>query len=248
MSAIKPEKLRLDRLLANLGYGSRKDVPKLVRRGLVTLSGKLVTDPELKLPLQPQLETELMVDGEPLDPLPGFVVLLYKPTGVSCSHKEEGELVYDLLPERWRARTPALTTVGRLDKDTSGLLLLTDDGALVHRITSPKARIGKKYLVTLARPLAGDEAERLASGTLLLERESEPLLPVTMEEHSPTSVTVTLHEGRYHQVRRMFAALGNHVEALHRFQVGGLRLPPDLPAGQHRRLTRAELDSVFRAP
>ena len=248
MSGARPEKLRLDRLLANLGYGSRKDVPKLVKCGLVTLKGQLVTDPERKLELLPELERELRIDGEPLDPLPGFVLLLHKPVGVSCSHKEEGGMVYDLLPERWRARTPALTTVGRLDKDTSGFLLLTDDGALVHRITSPKARIPKKYLVTLARPLEGGEKEALASGTLMLEREREPLLPVELEAHSPTSVTVTLFEGRYHQVRRMFAALGNHVEELHRFQVGGLRLPAELPAGAWRRLGPQEIEAVFREP
>lgn len=245
MSAAKPEKLRLDRLLANLGYGSRRDVPKLVKRGLVTLDGEPVRDPELKLELSPGLESRLLVSGEALDPLPGLVLLLHKPLGLSCSHKEQGEVVYELLPERWRVREPALTTVGRLDKDTSGLLLLTDDGALVHKITSPKASIPKKYLVTLARPLEGGEAERLSSGTLLLESEKEPLLPVAMEAHSPTSCTVTLLEGRYHQVRRMFAALGNHVEALHRFQVGGLRLPPELPPGAYLRLDSEALKTVF---
>lgn len=247
MSARK-ETIRLDKLLANLGYGSRKDVPKLVKRGLVTLHGKPITDPELKLPLQPSLESELLIDGEPLDPLPGLTLLLHKPLGFSCSHKEEGDVVYELLPERWRAREPALTTVGRLDKETSGLLLLTDDGALVHRITSPKAAIEKRYLATLARPLEGGETEALASGTLMLNGEKEPLLPAGLEIHSPTSVTVSITEGRYHQVRRMFAALGNHVEALHRLSVGGLELPPDLEPGAFLRLSQESLATVFLPP
>jgi 16S rRNA pseudouridine516 synthase len=248
MGQAKPEMIRLDKLLANLGYGSRKDVPKLVKRGLVTLHGEPITDPELKLPLQPELESELMIEGEPLDPLPGLTLLMNKPLGVSCSHKEHGDVVYELLPERWRAREPALTTVGRLDKETSGLLLLTDDGALVHKITSPKAAIPKRYLVTLARPLEGGEKEALASGTLMLNGEKEPLLPAGLEIHSPTSVTISITEGRYHQVRRMFAALGNHVEALHRLSVGRLELPADLEPGAYLRLPPDTLAAVFLPP
>src|SRR3954454_16084065 len=97
--------------------------------------------------------------------------MLHKPLGVTCSHKEAGPLVYGLLPARWRRRDPALSTVGRLDKDTSGLLLLTDDGALLHRIISPKARVAKRYQVTLDRPLRGDEGAALEAGTLMLEGE-----------------------------------------------------------------------------
>ena len=171
--------------------------------------------------------------------------MLHKPLGYSCSHREEGLLVYDLLPARWRERDPKISTVGRLDKETSGLLLLTDDGDLLHRITSPKKGIPKRYRAHLARPLQGSEAATLAAGTLLLESETTPLLPVKMEAHSPTEASVVLEEGRYHQVRRMFAALGNHVLALHRESVGGLMLPEELNAGEYRLLTPAEIQAIF---
>src|ERR1700741_4192824 len=132
--------------------------------------------------------------GAPLDPPPGMAIMLHKPLGVTCSHKEAGGLVYDLLPNRWRGRDPALSTVGRalqgapglspggrLDKETSVLLLLTDDGGLLHRIISPKKHVSKRYLATLARPLEGHEAERFASGELMLEGEDKPLLPAKVE-------------------------------------------------------------------
>ena len=237
--------LRLDRLLANLGYGSRREVEGLARAGRVVLDGAALTDAGRRLPLDPDLPARMTVAGRPLDPLPGLCLMLNKPLGVTCSHKEAGPLVYSLFPERWRRRDPALSTVGRLDKETSGLLLVTDDGGLLHRIIAPKARVSKRYRVGLARPLRGDEAAVLASGTLMLEGEDRPLLPVEMEAHDPTRCAVTLHEGRYHQVRRMFAALGNHVETLHRDRVGGLDLPADLEPGAYRLLGSEQLAAIF---
>jgi 16S rRNA pseudouridine516 synthase len=174
--------------------------------------------------------------------------MLHKPVGVTCSHKEQGPLVYSLLPERWRRREPAISTVGRLDKETSGLLLLTDDGALLHRIISPRSHVSKHYDVTLDRPLRGDEERIFGSGELMLEGETKPLLPVQMDVLSATRACLTLTEGRYHQVRRMFAAVGNHVTALHRDRVGDLVLPDDLPAGQYRILGQADLALVLRPP
>ena len=238
--------LRLDRLLANMGYGSRKDIQMLVRQGRVLLDGKAVADADQHVPITPELTTRLTISGHPLDPPPGLATLMmYKPLGVTCSHKEAGPLVYGLLPDRWRDRKPAVSTVGRLDKDTSGLLLLTDDGALLHRIIAPKSNVSKRYQVTLARPLRGDEISILASGTLLLEDDAKPLLPVIMTSAMPTQASVTLTEGRYHQVRRMFAALGNHVAALHRDKVGGLELPGDLEPGKWRLMTSANVAAVL---
>lgn len=225
--------LRLDRLLANLGYGSRREAQTLVGAGVVLLDGEELTRADARIALDPDLPARLTVDGEPLDPLPGLLLMLHKPLGVTCSHKEAGPLIYSLLPERWKRRDPAISTVGRLDKETSGLILMTDDGALLHRIISPKSNVSKRYRVTLDRPLRGDEADIFASGTLMLEGETKPLLPVPMESLGPTDATVTLTEGRYHQVRRMFAAVGNHVTALHRDRVGGLELG-DLAAGSYR--------------
>lgn len=243
-----PPTLRLDRLLANLGYGSRREVQRLAWMGLVSLDGVELKDSEQRIAVTPDLSARMTVDDEPLDPPPGFALMLHKPVGVTCSHKEQGPLVYKLLPERWRRREPAISSVGRLDKDTSGLLLMTDDGALLHKIISPRSHVTKRYDVTLDRPLRGDEAKIFASGELMLESEDKPLLPVEMEVVSPTRTFVTLTEGRFHQVRRMFAAVGNHVTALHRDRVGGLTLPDDLPAGEFRILSEAELALVLAQP
>ncbi len=240
-----PPTLRLDRLLANLGYGSRREVQRLVVMGFVTLDGVPLTDSDQRIVITPDLSARMTVDDEPLDPPPGMVVVMNKPIGVTCSHKEQGPLVYSLLPERWRRREPAISTVGRLDKDTSGLLLMTDDGALLHKIISPRSNVTKRYDVTLDRPLRGAEENIFASGELMLESETTPLLPVPMEVASPTRAFVTLTEGRYHQVRRMFAAVGNHVTALHRDRIGSLSLPDDLPAGEFRILGAADLALVF---
>jgi 16S rRNA pseudouridine516 synthase len=237
--------LRLDRLLANLGYGSRRDVQQMVRAGLVVLDGIEVDAADRRIPVTPDLPERLRIDGAPVDPPPGLVLMLHKPLGVTCSHKEAGPLVYGLLPDRWRRRDPALSTVGRLDKETSGLLLLTDDGGLLHRIIAPRNHVPKRYRATLDRPLRGDEAEVLASGTLMLEGEDKPLLPAVLEALSATSVHVTVTEGRYHQVRRMFAALGNHVTALHRDRIGALDLPDDLEPGALRIMNPAEVALVL---
>jgi 16S rRNA pseudouridine516 synthase len=237
--------VRLDRLLANMGYGSRREVQGLVRAGRVILDGAPVDDAELRLTVTPALADRLQINGRRLDPPPGMALMLHKPVGVTCSHKEAGALVHDLLPSRWRLREPAISTVGRLDKDTSGLLLLTDDGALLHRIISPRRHVAKRYLATLARPLEGSEGPRFASGDLRLEGEDKPLAPALLEPLSPTRARLTITEGRYHQVRRMFAAVGNHVETLHRDRVGGLDLPADLEPGAWRLMGEAEIAAVF---
>ncbi len=241
----KPANLRLDRLLGNMGYGSRKEIAALARNGGVVLDGAEFTDASDRIAVTRDLTERMTVQGQPLDPPPGMVMMLHKPLGVTCSRKEAGALVYDLLPARWRRRDPALSTVGRLDKDTSGLLLFTDDGALLHRIIAPSARIEKRYRATLARPLEGTEVEAFASGELMLESETTPLLPAVLEPISATEAFLTLTEGRYHQVRRMFAAVGNHVATLHRDRVGGLALPEDLAAGGYRVLSEAEVGAIF---
>ena len=236
---------RLDRLLANLGYGSRREVQGLVTGGLVTLDGEPLTRADQRIAVTADLARRMRVQGAPLDPPAPLTLIVHKPLGLVCSHTEPGRSIYELLPARCRRREPALSTIGRLDKDTSGLLLLTDDGGLLHRIISPKSHVAKRYHVTLDRPFRGDEAEQFASGTLLLEGEAKPLAPAELEVLSPKAGWLTITEGRYHQVRRMFAALGNHVQDLHRDRVGGLDLPADLAAGGYRPLTDAELALVL---
>lgn len=231
--------LKLLRTLANLGYGSRKEVMALFRAGRVTGAAGEVLSADDRV-----AHADVRIDGERLDPASGLVLMLHKPVGYTCSTKDRGRLVHALLPPRFARRSPALSSVGRLDRDTSGLLLLTDDGALLHRIIAPKSKLPKVYEATLAQPLRGDEAAVFASGTLLLDSENTPLLPATLEAMTPTQARLTLHEGRYHQVRRMFAAVGNHVEALHRSHVGGLGLA-DLAAGEWRPLGQVDLQVLF---
>ncbi|HEX5379879.1 MAG TPA: pseudouridine synthase [Phenylobacterium sp.] len=236
---------RLDRLLANLGYGSRREVGALVRDGRVVLDGVAVKDSGAKIPVTAELPRRMTISGQPVDPPAPLTVIMHKPLGVVCSHREAGRSVYELLPARWRARMPALSSIGRLDKETSGLLLITDDGPFLHRVISPRSRVAKRYLATLDRPLKGDEAQVFASGTLMLEGESDPLAPAVLEPLTPTSAYLTITEGRYHQVRRMFAAVGNHVTALHRDRIGGLDLPQDLAAGAWRVLDPAGAQAIF---
>jgi 16S rRNA pseudouridine516 synthase len=236
---------RLDRLLGNLGYGSRKEIQRLASAGQVVLDGTAVTDAARRVPVSADLPGRMTVAGRPVDPPAPLTLMMHKPLGVVCSHKEDGDRVYDLLPPRWRIRDPALSTIGRLDKDTTGLLLITDDGPLLHRVISPRAQVPKRYRATLARPLEGDEAARFAAGDLMLEGEDKPLAPATLEPISPTEAYLTVTEGRYHQVRRMFSAVGNHVVALHRDRVGGLALPDALAPAAWRILSRDDIAMIF---
>jgi 16S rRNA pseudouridine516 synthase len=231
--------MKLVKLLANLGYGSRKDVAQLLRNGWVTdAAGRELGADDVVA------HADIRIDDEPIDPAQGMVLMLHKPVGYTCSTKDTGRLIYDLLPPRFRLRNPVLSSVGRLDRDTSGLLLMTDDGALLHTITSPKAQLPKVYRTTLAEDLRGDEAATFASGTLVLESETEPLAPAGLVALEPRLAEITMVEGRYHQVRRMFAAVGNHVHALHRVSIGGLGLG-DLEPGAWRLLDQADLDVLF---
>ena len=231
--------MKLVKHIANLGYGSRRDVQWMFREGRITDA-----DGEVLYADDQVGHESIRVDGEPLDPPSGLLLMLHKPAGYTCSTKDPGRVVYDLLPPRFRARSPLLSTVGRLDRDTSGLLLMTDDGALLHRIVSPKTHLPKRYEVVLARDLRGDEAEIFARGELMLESETTPLKPAELHVHDARHATLVLTEGRYHQVRRMFAAVGNHVEGLHRSAVGGLGLG-GLPEGEWRAIDEPERARLF---
>ena len=231
--------MKLVKLIANLGYASRKEVTAMFRAGRITDSRGEVLYADDILP-----HSEIHVDGEPLDPPRGMLLLLHKPVGYTCSTKDSGRVIYDLLPERFRRRDPLLSSVGRLDRDTSGLLLMTDDGLLLHRITTPKSLLPKVYEATLADPLRGDEAEVFGSGTLMLESETTPLAPALIETLGTRRARITLVEGRYHQIRRMFAALGNRVETLHRVSLGGLTLGA-LEPGQWRALDATDSAQIW---
>lgn len=231
--------MKLLRLISNLGYGSRKEVTAMFREGRITdAQGEvLYTDDKVE-------HATVRLDGEPLDPPFPLTLMLHKPVGYTCSTKDVGAVIYELLPYRFALRSPHLSSVGRLDRDTTGLLLMTDNGALLHKIVSPKSKLEKVYDVTLARDLRGDEEKIFASGKLKLESERTPLAPAKLEVLGPRQARLTLTEGRYHQARRMFAAVGNHVEKLHRSRVGGLTLG-DLPEGKWRQLTDEDLAKLF---
>ncbi len=231
----------LVKYLANLGYGTRRSVTRLVGHQRVTnRNGQpLCVD-------DTSIHDDILVDGLPLDPPPGSVVLLHKPVGYVCSTTDVANpVVFALLPARFRARSPIMAPIGRLDVDTSGLLLLTDDGALNHRLTSPRSHLPKVYLVTLAEPLRGDERERFASGRMQLASDPHPLAPATLDVLDAHTIRLTLAEGRYHQVRRMFAAVGNHVLRLERIAIGDLTLG-DQPNGTWRVVTATERAMLSR--
>jgi 16S rRNA pseudouridine516 synthase len=222
---------RLDQLLASLGYGSRREVRAAIDDGKVTVGGGRPTDPGQKVD-----PGEVRWDGASLDHPGGLLLMLHKPPGVVCSHDpREGANVYGLLPERWRQRNPPVTSVGRLDKETSGLLLLTDQSALVHRLTSPRHKVPKVYRASLDREIPETAVAKWAAGGWLLPGEDEPCAPALLRRIAPREAEVTLTEGRYHQVRRMFAAEGCSVLALHRSDFGPLSLG-DLAPGLWREL------------
>lgn len=210
--------LRLDRLLANLGYGSRREVTMFIKDGDVSVNGTTVRDPNAKVSA-----SDVRLGGETLDHVDGVLVMLHKPLDVVCSHEpSEGTRAYDLLPPHWEYRKPRVESIGRLDKDTTGLLVLTDDHQLLHRLTSPKHHVVKRYEAVLTTPCEPALVDQLAAGTMMLDGEKAPCLPATVEvlDHDSHTVAISLTEGRYHQVRRMVAACGNHVESLHRTHFG----------------------------
>lgn len=229
---------RLDQLLANLGYCSRREARDYLKKNTVTVRGAPVRDPSAKTHA-----ADVLVNGEPLDHPDGLLLILNKPLGLVCSHDpREGALVYDLLPERWRARNPQITSIGRLDKETSGLILLTDRTELVHKYTSPKHKVPKLYRATVDRDLPSSLIPLFASGTLVLDGEDAPCAPaeLRLDPSSPRTAELVLTEGKYHQVRRMFAATGATVLTLHRVQFGNLTLG-DLQPGEFRPVAESEL-------
>jgi 16S rRNA pseudouridine516 synthase len=230
---------RIDHLLASLGYGSRREVREMIGAGRVSVRGAPATDPGLRT-----ASGDVAIDGEPLDHPASLLIALNKPAGRVCSHDPaEGPSVYGLLPERWRRRNPPVTSVGRLDKETTGLLLLTDLSALVHRLTSPRHKIAKVYRAVLDRDIPQGTEDIFAGGTLILPGERDACAPAPMRRISPREAEIDLTEGRYHQVRRMFASQGCPVVELHRIRIGRLDLG-GLAPGEWTELPINYFDSV----
>ena len=213
--------MRADAFLSRFGYCTRREASAWLKQGRVLQNGAVVR--AASEAVQPE---SVLVDGAPVEFPHGLYVALYKPVGYTCSHSEEegGTPVYELLPAQWLRRSPQVQTVGRLDKETSGLLLITDDGAFLHAMTSPRRHVPKVYDFTTEAAVPDEAAELFAAGELLLRGEKTPCLPARLEMLSPCAGRLTLHEGRYHQVRRMLAAVGAPVKELCRTEMGPLAL------------------------
>jgi len=229
-------RFRIDQMLSRHGYCSRGESRGWLKAGRVRIGDLIAKDPSEKV-----LLADLRIDGEPVDHPEGILVMLHKPAGLVCSRDErEGANVFSLLPERWSRRNPPITSVGRLDKETTGLLLITDRGELVQRWTSPRHKVTKRYEVLVDQDLTPELIPLFASGTLRLPDESDPCLPATLTLTGTRPASLDLIEGRYHQVRRMFASQGFRVESLHRSRFGALDLG-DLPQGQWRAISEASI-------
>lgn len=212
--ATRPQ--RLDALLSRYGYCSRSEARAWLKSARVTVAGHPARSPSDKA-----APINVLIDGAPIEHPDGILALIHKPPGYVCSHDAgEGPAIYDLLPGQWLRRNPPVTTIGRLDKDTTGVLLVTDDGDLVHRWTSPRHKVPKLYEVTVSADLPPGIVDLFASGTLLLDGETDPCLPAVLDIVSPREARVELTEGRYHQVKRMFASQGCPVVRLHRARFG----------------------------
>lgn len=232
--------LTLERLLSSLGFGSRKESRALVRMGLVELDGKIEEDPFVEYEKRPDFIT---VNGEEIPTFEELYLMMHKPLDFECSHNPRyHDSVYSLLPARFLGMD--IRSVGRLDVDSSGLLLLSNKGDFIHRLESPKKGVLKRYEVVLARPLEKSQEDQLMSG-VLLKNEKKEVLARSLKKITETQVEIEIGEGLYHQVRRMFAAVGNHVEKLQRLSIGPLSLDPLLKPREWRYLTSAEVNQLM---
>ncbi|MCS3431614.1 16S rRNA pseudouridine(516) synthase RsuA [Klebsiella sp. BIGb0407] len=230
--------MRLDKFISQQLDTSRAISGRIIRENRVTVDGEIVRDASFKL----KPEHLVTFDDNPLIQHNGpRYFMLNKPQGYVCSTEDPDHptVLYFLdVPSAHK-----LHAAGRLDIDTTGLVLMTDDGQWSHRVTSPRYECEKTYYVTLSEPVADDTAEKFAAG-VQLHNEKELTKPALLEVVTPNEVRVTLSEGRYHQVKRMFAAVGNHVVGLHRERIGGIKLDPELAEGEYRQLTEQEIASV----
>lgn len=227
--------MRLDKLIATTTAFSRSQAKSLVRNGKITVNGEQANSGAIKI--APDDIVEYM--GVPLKKPENQYIMYHKPAGVVCANTDEDhQTVFDTL---FLPRINTLHIAGRLDIDTTGLLLITDDGQWSHKITSPKHQHEKTYLVDLDSAITEQQINQLEKG-IQLRNEAKPCQPASIEVITDTRVSITITEGKYHQVKRMFAAVGNHVETLHRQRIGNITLDSTLKAGEWRKLTRDEIN------
>lgn len=228
--------MKLYRILQSQGFGSRKGCIARVRAGSVAVHGTVCDDPDAEVDTQ---DLELTVDGEHWTYRERAYVLMHKPAGYECSHHPSHHpSVFSLLPPVLVAR--GVQCVGRLDQDTTGVLLFSDDGQFIHRMISPKKGVAKVYVATCAEPVTDAMLDALRTGVVLHD-EPAPIAALACERVDASTLRLALAEGKYHQVKRMIAATGNHVEHLHREAIGSHHLPPDVAPGEWRWLGAGEL-------
>ncbi|ACR29918.1 pseudouridine synthase [Burkholderia glumae] len=235
--------MNLETILFSQGFGSRRQCRALVAAGRVAIGGAICDDPEQSFPTD---GLEFDVDGTRWLYRQHAYLVLNKPAGYECSREpQHHESVFALLPPQLATR--GVQCVGRLDQDTTGLLLLSDDGQFVHAYTSPKRKVPKTYLATLKHPLDAAQLTALRDG-VLLHGEPKPIAALDAQARGTHQLEMTVQEGKYHQVKRMIAAAGNRCEQLHRERIGGFALPADaLPPGAWRWLDEADLASLRAA-
>lgn len=232
--------MRLDKYLSNYSPLSRSEANKALKQKRILVNGHIIKVGSHKVTDQ----DEVLLDGMPVEMNTGVYLMMNKPANYLCANDDsQHALVFDLIQESMHH---ALHTVGRLDLDTTGLLLITDDGQWSHQLTSPKRHMPKTYRVWLDEPLI-ENAERLCEQGMLLRSETKPTLPATLERIDDTEVLLTITEGRYHQVKRMFAAMGNRVVKLHRQRIGPIVLDAQLASGEYRSLTQQEIEMLEEA-
>ncbi|MEW5892782.1 MAG: 16S rRNA pseudouridine(516) synthase [Pseudomonadota bacterium] len=235
--------MQLERILQSQGFGSRKQCRAMIRHGLVAIGDAICDDPFIEL--EPQ-DLTFSVDGEPWRYRAHAYLMLHKPQGYECSRAPKHHpSIFSLLPEPLVNRE--VQSVGRLDEDTTGLLLLTDDGQFIHRLTSPKHKVAKVYAVTTKHPVDDAQLARLCRGVQLHD-EPRPIAAAACARIDAHLIHLTLIEGKYHQVKRMVAAAGNRVEGLRRIAIGGLTLPDDLAPGAWRWLEADDLACLGQPP
>ncbi|WP_418185550.1 pseudouridine synthase [Aliarcobacter vitoriensis] len=218
---------RIDAYLSSLGYCSRSEAKKFLKMNDVCINQSRVFNTSIKAN-----HSEISVNGEKLDD-EKLLILLHKPDGYICSHNDAGKLIYSLLPQRWQNRNPKISTIGRLDIDTTGAILLTDDGELNHKLSSPKNSVPKIYEANLEKLLTQDIIDIFSSGDMILKGEEKALKPAKLEIINPNLARLEIVEGKYHQVKRMFAYVGNKVLKLHRVSFYDFKVD-DLKEGEYK--------------
>ena len=230
--------MRLDRFLCELNIGTRSQVKELIKKGNVSVNGVIITKSDTNIN---ETSDEVLFKGEKLRYREYVYIMINKPDGVVTATRDKNlPTVMDLIKP---LPVKDMSPVGRLDRDTTGLLLITNDGELSHRLLSPKYHVDKTYLVTCEHSLSENDINRLCEGVDI--GDDEPTLPARVKTSSGTDIFLTIHEGRFHQVKRMLEAVENKVTKLKRVSFGPLDLPGDLKEGEWRELTEDEIQKII---